>query len=373
MAPKVVDKARQERKAAVAADKTFGMKNKNKSKAVQKYIKQINQGLGGTKTTREEQLEKKAKDDALKEKQQKAVMNSLFNLQTDKKGKAYDPEAKTKARKQEEDAIASGKKLNEKLRKDIIEGIANTIRLTNPKGVRMSELGGHAIIQALKDKHSDAFKYLQLLLFIKANDKLFWVDDEESTNPMLRCQEDVDLEIEPDDRAIEDIIEERRRALPPGGTMVTLDTFKAWKIQREGMRIAAVEEARKAAATKKGDKGYSALSGKDLFTYDPTLFVDEDGAVSENDYEERTSQVDDDDNDGKTKGMVDADSEDDEEDEEKKEDGDDDAASSGEKAEAVDGEVAINKDLFLAEGDVDDEDLDDLDSDEEEAEGGAAA
>ena len=40
-------------------------------------------------------------------------------------------------------------------KKDIIEGVANTIRLTNPKtGIRMSEIGGHPIIQALKTKHA---------------------------------------------------------------------------------------------------------------------------------------------------------------------------------------------------------------------------
>lgn len=44
----------------------------------------------------------------------------------------------------------------------------------------MSEIGGHAIIQALKAKHQEAFKILQLLLFIKANDKVFWVDDPET-------------------------------------------------------------------------------------------------------------------------------------------------------------------------------------------------
>ena len=49
--------------------------------------------------------------------------------------------------------VASGSTRQEK--KDIIEGIANTIRLTNPKtGMRMSEIGGHPIIQALKTKHA---------------------------------------------------------------------------------------------------------------------------------------------------------------------------------------------------------------------------
>lgn len=44
------------------------------------------------------------------------------------------------------------------VKKDIIEGVANTIRLTNPKtGIRMSEIGGHPIIQALKTKHAETW------------------------------------------------------------------------------------------------------------------------------------------------------------------------------------------------------------------------
>ena len=42
---KEVSKADAKAMAAKAADKTFGLKNKNKSKAVQQYIKQVNQNV----------------------------------------------------------------------------------------------------------------------------------------------------------------------------------------------------------------------------------------------------------------------------------------------------------------------------------------
>merc|ERR1711920_699162 len=128
---------------------------------------------------------------------------------------------------------AAGKSLKEEVRKAIIEGIANSIRLTDPKGVRMSELGGHAIIHAIKDKYADTWKTLSLLLFIKANKEVFWVDDAESSNPIIRCKEDVDAEVAPDERPIEEILEERRKNLPPGGTPVTLETFLAWKQKKD--------------------------------------------------------------------------------------------------------------------------------------------
>merc|ERR1719277_2001158 len=98
----------------------------------------------------------------------------------------------------------------------------------------------------------DSFKTISLLIFIKAQKKVFWLDDEESTNPTIRCQEDVDAEVAPDERAIEEIIEERRAQLGPGGTPVTLETFKAWKEKREAERLAKVEETRKEQAKKSG-------------------------------------------------------------------------------------------------------------------------
>merc|ERR1719420_2185462 len=97
----------------------------------------------------------------------------------------------------------------------------------------MSELGGHAIISALKDKHADTFKTIQLLLFIKAHERVFWLDDRESSNPIIRCQEDVDAEVAPDERPLEEIIEERRRELTGAGTPVNAETFKAWKEKKE--------------------------------------------------------------------------------------------------------------------------------------------
>ena len=40
----------------------------------------------------------------------------MFNMSTDKKGRAFDPVAKKKAKQAEEDAIASGRKLKDEAR-----------------------------------------------------------------------------------------------------------------------------------------------------------------------------------------------------------------------------------------------------------------
>jgi len=357
MPPKVVDKKRQAEKEKIAIDKTFGMKNKNKSKTVQKYIKQITAQVQGAPKGGVDQAKRDEKDAKQKDVAKAALLNSLFNLDTDRKGRAFDPVAKKKAKQAEEDAVAAGRKLKEELRKEIIEGIANTIRLTNVKGIRMSELGGHPIIHALKDKHQEAFKVISLLLFIKANDKVFWVDDPESSNPTLRCQDDVDTEVAPDVRSIEEIIEEKRAALPPGGTPVTLASFEAWKVRKEAERLAQVEADSK-EAHKKGGSKHAGMSGRDLFTFDASLFVDDDEAVDADVYGERSENEDDDDeDDGFTKGFAGEYAEDQDEDDEEVADENGPAASSSGAPAGV-----INENLFLEGEDPDD--LDDLEDDE---------
>lgn len=354
MPPK--SKAEQAAREKVAVDKTFGLKNKNKSKVVQKYIKNITQNAKGT-TTREGAQKEKEKEAKAATVAKAALLNSLFNMGTDKKGRAFDPEAKKKAKQKEEEAIAAGKKLNDETRKALIEGIANSIRLTNPKGVRMSELGGTPIINALKENHADVFRTLSLLLFIKANDEVFWVNDPEDNNPTIRVQEDVDAEVAPDERPIEEIIEERRMALPPGGTPVTLETFRAWKEKKEAERREKVEAERQEAAKKKGDKGLSALSGRDLFIFDASLFVDDEGAVDAAEYDERAEDPSSDDEVPGPKAAAEPDSDEDEEGEE----GAAGARGSGDPASGP-----FNKALFLDGGDLPDDDLDDLDDDEDE-------
>ena len=81
----------------------------------------------------------------------------------------------------------------------------------------------------------------------------------------------------------------QREALPPGGTPVTAETFAAWKAKKEAERLAALEQQQKDAkkALKAGPSGGAPLlSGKDLFSFNPALFVDSEGAADENDYAE---------------------------------------------------------------------------------------
>ena len=78
-----------------------------------------------------------------------------------------------------------------------------------------------------------------------------------------------------DGLTLEERIEEQRAALKYDEcTRVTLETFKKWKADKEQKKqdeLMAKVEAEKAKGVK-GGKAFGFMSGKALFTYDPTLF-----------------------------------------------------------------------------------------------------
>lgn len=348
MAPKQVDKAKQAAKEKIAVDKTFGLKNKNKSKVVQNYIKNITQNSRPQESGRARDDQNKQKEEKSAAQKNNALLNSLFNMQTDKKGRAYDADAKKVAKKKEESDVAGGKGMSEEVKKAFTQAIANGIRMHHKgKGISLSELGTTTYVRALNDTYAEMFKTVQLGAFIRKNETTFWLDDEESQNPMVRMRADVDAEEVVDERPIEEIIEERRANLPPGGTPVNAETFMAWKKKREAERLAQVEEERKEASKKSGAKGLVGMSGRDLFLYDASLFKDDEEAAGEDDYAAREEEPIEDENDGRTVGVLDA--------EEVGEEGENTEDKGNKQAGG-----AINKDLFLAEEDALPDDLDDI-------------
>eukprot|EP00397_Hematodinium_sp_SG-2012_P049602 GEMP01057267.1.p1 GENE.GEMP01057267.1~~GEMP01057267.1.p1 ORF type:complete len:347 (+),score=104.32 GEMP01057267.1:293-1333(+) len=273
---KPTDKSREKAKEKIAVDKTFGLKNKNKSKIVQKYVKSITQNAKDPSKRLREEEEYKLKHSKEKAQQQNALLNSLFNMATDKKGKAFDATAKKKVKEKNAEEEKAGKNLPDDIKEMFIEGIYNAIQMLNPKyGVRVSELGGSPYVNQARENAKGKLDGVQILGFIKLMNETFWIDDEDSSNPLVRCQDDIDVENKVDERPLEEIIEEQRRNLPPGGTPVTLATFTIWKQKKEAERLAMVEEKRDKQAKKTGGKGLEGMSGRDLFLYDQTLFVDD--------------------------------------------------------------------------------------------------
>ena len=76
-------KAEQKKKNQQIEDRTFGLKNKNKSKKVQSYVKSVTNSVNNTgdrKLRAEEERRKKQKaDQKLRKKAMKDEANALFN------------------------------------------------------------------------------------------------------------------------------------------------------------------------------------------------------------------------------------------------------------------------------------------------------
>mmetsp|Transcript_36324 Transcript_36324/g.50454 ORF Transcript_36324/g.50454 Transcript_36324/m.50454 type:complete len:384 (-) Transcript_36324:139-1290(-) len=76
---KAQQKAQGEKRASAAADKTFGLKNKNKSKVVQNYVKTVTQGAeAATARANAQALKAKKEKEAAKAAAAEAELNTLF-------------------------------------------------------------------------------------------------------------------------------------------------------------------------------------------------------------------------------------------------------------------------------------------------------
>ena len=170
---------------------------------------------------------------------------------------------------------------------------------------------------------------------------------------------------EAEDIDIGEIIEAERARLPPNGTKVTAESFKAWKAARDARKADAIkqkqeEEIKKGQAT---GKQFKVLSGRALFTYDPSLFVD-DADASNDVYDGAEAPEDEnneDDGDNNNSSSSSAPSQRHYNIDENNEDGDNTEYHGTNSNAGV-----YDKSVFL-EGE-DDDDLDDIDDDDEEEE-----
>lgn len=197
---KAAEKAAKEKRSKAAEDKTFGLKNKNKSKVVQQKVNQIKSSATAhdrSNRPKDENAEKQKKEKA---QQQQALLAGLFNMAVDKKGRAFDPTAKKKAKEKNMEDERSGKEVPEEIQKvqlptrptendwsrrnveffsscmkyheklqAFVEGIKNAIRMQNAKGTNLSQIGGSVYVKdVLSDpKYEKALKnvFLAVLTF----------------------------------------------------------------------------------------------------------------------------------------------------------------------------------------------------------------
>jgi len=227
-------KADQKKKEKLIEDKTFGLKNKNKSKKVQAQITSIQKNIQNSGDPKQRKLDEqrkaakvaaKARKAELKKEQDNLFSEALLAVQGKSKNAASKSNVEAKGRDAaEEEAKKAG------------GGTSRAMKL-------MYQMDAKEAVEKLKE------------------------------DPMYVP-------------TLEDELEEKRQhklqelKASGKGTPITEKTFKIWLANKKQKRAA---EARKAVETefkkKKGGKGLSVLSGRDLYIYNESLFKDFDDTV----------------------------------------------------------------------------------------------
>lgn len=225
----------QKKKEKLIEDKTFGLKNKNKSKKVQAQITSVHRNITNSGDPRQRKLDEqrkmakaasKARKTELKKEQDNLFSEALLAVQ----GKTKNAASKSNVEAKGRDAAEAENKSS---------GTSGAMKL-------MYQMDAKEAVAKLKE---DPF-YVATL---------------------------------------EDELEEKRQAKleeleksGKKGTPITEETFKVWLANKKQKRAV---EARKAVEAefkkKKGGKGLSVLSGRDLYLYNESLFKDFDDEVED--------------------------------------------------------------------------------------------
>ena len=271
------EKKQVKEKEKVVEDKTFGMKNKNKSVKVQKFIEGMKASTRTAPVRTKEQQESDFKTKKV-EAEKAALLTAIFGAQPTKK--------KKKEAKPDDGKI------------DLYTDQRSQQLPSGETEETMANWDQQKLEEVVNSKHAaqDANKTdIVCKFFLEAVQKSlygwFWIcPNGESCKYrhalppgyVLKKPDSLNVDSDEEEVPLEERLEQERAALPQGGTPVTEETFKAWLLKKAAEKAKAVEEA-EAAKGKKKDGNRNMASGKQLFVMDPSLFVDDDGAAS--DYE----------------------------------------------------------------------------------------
>lgn len=282
---KVSKKVEEKQKQKIIEDKTFGLKNKNKSAVVQKKIKGITQQVKGPVKGGDAALvskDKEKKEEKKKTAAEQALLASLFKTVTSMP-KGADGDTKSQICSfYKQGLCAKGNKC--KFSHDLSsEEPAQTKPdlYTDPRDLKTDIICKFFLEAVESDKYGWFWK-------CPNGDECIY---RHALPPgyILKTSEELKEE-EPEEEAIplEDWIEQERAKLPPGGTPVTLETLNKWKEEKKKAKEEAEEKRREAEERKTGGRGLNVLSGRAMFKFDPSLFMDDENAYDK--YEQREEE-----------------------------------------------------------------------------------
>ena len=251
----------------VVEDKTFGLKNKNKSKKVQKYVQQIQQNQSNNnQPQRETQVKKK---DLELFQPMKIVQKIPFGQDPKTiycinfKNKCCDLGQKCKF----SHVPVAQKPLmtttsEEPIKAPLYEtAIGNTEVAENQTDIICKHF--------LEAVESEKYGWFWECPSIAANKKCIYKHALPAGYELKKGKPREEQQV----ITIEELIESKRRELT-GGKMVTLETFNEWKKQRNEKKEKLEGQVKKEKLDLVKRKIFSGLSGREMFQFNPELAVD---------------------------------------------------------------------------------------------------
>ncbi|TCD64016.1 hypothetical protein EIP91_004684 [Steccherinum ochraceum] len=304
----------------VKDDKTFGMKNKNKSAKVQKQIAAIEKQqaqAGKSRAALEKEKEKALREkEKFEEEKRKKEEAALFKpVQTQKVPFGVDPKTVLcvyykagTCEKGNKCKFSHDMNVERKVEKKNLYEDAREEKMEDT----MDQWDEEKLRTVVMSKHGNPKTTTDIVckFFIEAieTEKFGWFW--ECPNGGEKCQYRHALPpgfvlksqrkaMEEAEKAkvisLEEFLEVERHKLGTNLTPVTPETFAKWKRTRMDKKMAEDEAARRAKDTQAAAGKSSGMSGRDLFTYNPEWFEDEDEEEDEWDLAKYRKQQEEDD------------------------------------------------------------------------------
>mmetsp|Transcript_16691 Transcript_16691/g.23195 ORF Transcript_16691/g.23195 Transcript_16691/m.23195 type:complete len:291 (+) Transcript_16691:174-1046(+) len=221
-------KSEQKKKDKQIEDKTFGLKNKNKSKKVQAFVTSVQRNVMNSGDPKQRKLDEERKKKKIEQKARKKAMddekNALFN-----------------------DALMAVSKK----------------KGTDKKSGKVQAAGRDGNEDTKKSGTSRAMKMMYQMDAKEMEDKL-----KEDPNYVPTLEDEIESQRQ---KKIEELKKAGKK-----GTPVTEKSFKEWIERKRKQRAAAAKKlVEQEMRKKKGGKGLAVLSGRDLFEYKRDLFKDD--------------------------------------------------------------------------------------------------
>lgn len=225
-------KALQKKKEKMLDDKTFGLKNKNKSSKVQAFVKGQERSIMNTGTDARSRMEDQ------KKKQEKLAKKALM-----------------KAKKAEQEAL-----------------FGEALNAVSKKGQKFSANQGK--VEAKGRDHDDGEKKggtsraMKMMFQMDAKEMEERLRDDPNYVPTLEDKVEAQRQ-----KKLKELKDSGKK-----GTPITEETFKKWQERKRKRKEAEVKKKVDAEMKKKkGGKGLSVLSGRELYNFKKDLFKDQDG------------------------------------------------------------------------------------------------